>query len=123
VSATVFFECQRTVRKGVTNGYADLRGFPREAIEALSTRSREIGNPMERHGVSSGFPRGAASQTAPRARPVRPHSVRQWWRRPRPSANLVLPGQSFGQLGSTARLRMDGLAYRLSLAELSTKFR
>ncbi len=39
--------------EAVTNGYADLRGVPREAIEALSTRSREIASWLEKHGVSS----------------------------------------------------------------------
>ncbi len=44
----------------VRHGYADLRGFSREAIEAFSTRSREIGQWLEQHGVSS----VAAAQTA-----------------------------------------------------------
>jgi conjugative relaxase-like TrwC/TraI family protein len=37
----------------VTNGYADLRGFDRGAIDALSTRSKEIATWLEKHGVSS----------------------------------------------------------------------
>ncbi len=44
----------------VRHGYADLRGFTREAIEAFSTRSGEIGRWMAEHGVSS----VAAAQTA-----------------------------------------------------------
>jgi conjugative relaxase-like TrwC/TraI family protein len=39
--------------EAVTNGYADLRGFDREVIDALSTRSKEIASWLERHGVSS----------------------------------------------------------------------
>jgi len=37
----------------VTNGYADLRGFDRDVIDALSTRSKEIATWLEQHGVSS----------------------------------------------------------------------
>lgn len=37
----------------VTNGYADLRGFDRSVIDALSTRSREITTWLEKHGLSS----------------------------------------------------------------------
>lgn len=44
----------------VTNGYADLQGFGREVIDALSTRSREIAGWLEEHGVDS----VAARQTA-----------------------------------------------------------
>ena len=44
----------------VKNGYADIHGFGRDAIEALSTRSREIAGWLERHGVDS----VAARQTA-----------------------------------------------------------
>jgi conjugative relaxase-like TrwC/TraI family protein len=46
--------------EAVRHGYADLRGFSREMIEAFSTRSREIGKWLEQHGVSS----VAAAQTA-----------------------------------------------------------
>ena len=44
----------------VRHGYADIRGFSREVIEAFSTRSQEIGKWLEEHGVSS----VAAAQTA-----------------------------------------------------------
>jgi conjugative relaxase-like TrwC/TraI family protein len=44
----------------VKNGYADLKGFSRELIEAFSTRSREIRDWMKEHGVSS----AAAAETA-----------------------------------------------------------
>ncbi|MGH2973925.1 MAG: MobF family relaxase, partial [Solirubrobacterales bacterium] len=37
----------------VKNGYADLRGFDRDVIEALSTRSKEIGQWLEDHGLDS----------------------------------------------------------------------
>jgi conjugative relaxase-like TrwC/TraI family protein len=37
----------------VTNGYADLKGFGRDVIDALSTRSREIAGWVESHGVDS----------------------------------------------------------------------
>lgn len=37
--------------EAVKNGYADLLGFEREVIDALSTRSKEIAEEMERHGV------------------------------------------------------------------------
>lgn len=39
--------------EAVTHGYADLKGFDRDVIDALSTRSKEISSWMERHGVSS----------------------------------------------------------------------
>jgi conjugative relaxase-like TrwC/TraI family protein len=37
----------------VTNGYADLKGFDRDVIEALSTRSREIAGWVQSHGVDT----------------------------------------------------------------------
>lgn len=37
----------------VTNGYADLKGFSRDVIDALSTRSREIAGWVQSHGVDS----------------------------------------------------------------------
>ncbi|HEY8083320.1 MAG TPA: MobF family relaxase [Solirubrobacterales bacterium] len=46
--------------EAVTNGYADLKGFGRDVIEALSTRSREIAAWTEQHGVDT----IAAKQTA-----------------------------------------------------------
>lgn len=46
--------------EAVRHGYADLRGFSREAIEGFSTRSREIGQWLKEHGLSS----VAAAQTA-----------------------------------------------------------
>ncbi|HEX8753476.1 MAG TPA: MobF family relaxase [Solirubrobacterales bacterium] len=39
--------------EAVTNGYADLRGFDRAVIDALSTRSAEIAQWMDRNGVDS----------------------------------------------------------------------
>ena len=44
----------------VTHGYADLKGFSRDVIDALSTRSKEIATWLEAHGVDS----IAAAQTA-----------------------------------------------------------
>jgi hypothetical protein len=56
----------------VRNGYADIKGFSRELIEAFSSRSREIANWMERHGVSS----VAAAQTAAyKTRAAKDHGV------------------------------------------------
>jgi conjugative relaxase-like TrwC/TraI family protein len=46
--------------EAVTNGYADLKGFGRDVIDALSTRSKEIAGWLEAHGVDS----IAAAQTA-----------------------------------------------------------
>ena len=37
----------------VTNGYADLKGFAREVIDALSTRSKEIATWLKQHGLDS----------------------------------------------------------------------
>jgi conjugative relaxase-like TrwC/TraI family protein len=37
----------------VKNGYADLHGFDRAVIDALSTRSKEIATWLEKHGVNS----------------------------------------------------------------------
>jgi conjugative relaxase-like TrwC/TraI family protein len=39
--------------EAVRNGYADLKGFSRDLIEEFSTRSREIADWLERHGVDS----------------------------------------------------------------------
>lgn len=44
----------------VKNGYADLLGIGRDAIDALSTRSKEIGDWMNEHGASG----AAAAETA-----------------------------------------------------------
>jgi conjugative relaxase-like TrwC/TraI family protein len=56
----------------VRNGYADLRGVSREAIEGFSTRSREIAAWQERHGVWSV---GAAQTAAYRTRDAKDHGV------------------------------------------------
>jgi conjugative relaxase-like TrwC/TraI family protein len=45
----------------VTNGYADLKGFGRDAIEALSTRSREIAGWVQSHGVDTAAARQVAA--------------------------------------------------------------
>jgi len=37
----------------VTNGYADLKGFARDVIDALSTRSKEIADWLKQHGLDS----------------------------------------------------------------------
>ncbi len=46
--------------EAVTNGYADLRGFGRDVIDALSTRSKEIAGWLEAHGADG----ASAAQTA-----------------------------------------------------------
>jgi conjugative relaxase-like TrwC/TraI family protein len=56
----------------VRNGYADLKGFPRALIEAFSTRSREIAEWMDKHGVSSVK---AAQTAAYRTRDAKDYSV------------------------------------------------
>lgn len=56
----------------VKNGYADLKGFDRELIDAFSTRSREIADWMEKHGV---FTVAAAQTAAYRTREAKDHSV------------------------------------------------
>lgn len=56
----------------VRNGYADLKGFDRDLIEAFSTRSREIAEWMERHGVDSVK---AAQTAAYRTRAAKDHSL------------------------------------------------
>lgn len=39
--------------ESVTNGYADLKGFVRDVIDALSTRSKEIATWLKHHGLQS----------------------------------------------------------------------
>lgn len=56
----------------VTNGYADLKGFSRELIDAFSTRSREIADWLERHGASSVK---AAQTAAYRTRKAKDHTI------------------------------------------------
>ncbi|HET8956167.1 MAG TPA: MobF family relaxase [Solirubrobacterales bacterium] len=56
----------------IRNGYADIKGFGRELIEVFSTRSREIKDWLEKHGVSS----VAAAQTAAyRTREAKDHGI------------------------------------------------
>jgi len=56
----------------VTNGYADLKGFGRDVIDAFSTRSQEIAAWVESHGVDS----IAAKQIAAyRTRDAKDHGV------------------------------------------------
>ncbi len=56
----------------IKNGYADLKGFSRDVIEAFSTRSREIANWLEKHGV---FSVEAAQTAAYRTRDAKDYSV------------------------------------------------
>ncbi|HYQ78790.1 MAG TPA: MobF family relaxase [Solirubrobacterales bacterium] len=56
----------------VRNGYADLKGFPRELIDAFSTRAREIADWMERNGVDSVK---AAQTAAYRTRAAKDHDI------------------------------------------------
>jgi conjugative relaxase-like TrwC/TraI family protein len=56
----------------VTRGYADLEGFSRPVIEALSTRSREIGEWLQKRGFDSV---DAAQVAAYRTRPKKDHGL------------------------------------------------
>jgi conjugative relaxase-like TrwC/TraI family protein len=58
--------------EAVKNGYADLKGFSRELIEAFSIRSREIAEWMARHGATSAK---AAQTAAYRTRDAKDHGV------------------------------------------------
>jgi conjugative relaxase-like TrwC/TraI family protein len=58
--------------EAVKNGYADLKGFSRELIEAFSIRSREIAEWMARHGASGAK---AAQTAAYRTRDAKDHGV------------------------------------------------
>lgn len=58
--------------QSVKNGYADLKGFSRELIDTFSTRSREIADWMEKHGV---FTVAAAQVAAYRTRKAKDHGV------------------------------------------------
>ena len=62
----------------VTNGYADLQGFGRDVIDALSTRSKEIATWLEKHGVSSVE---AAQTAAYRTRANKDYGVEEGGRR------------------------------------------
>ncbi|HEX3172821.1 MAG TPA: MobF family relaxase [Solirubrobacterales bacterium] len=89
----------------VKNGYADLKGFSREAVEAFSTRSREIAHWLEEHGVSSVQ---AAQTAAYRTRAAKDHGidaserVTEWERRAEP---FGLSAQSAAQMVEEARPR------------------
>jgi conjugative relaxase-like TrwC/TraI family protein len=56
----------------VNNGYSDLKGFSRDLIKAFSTRSREIAEWMQKHGLDSVK---AAQTAAYRTRDAKDHSV------------------------------------------------
>ena len=58
--------------EAVKNGYADIKGFSRDLIDAFSTRSREIADWMEKHGV---FTVAAAQTAAYRTRQAKDHDV------------------------------------------------
>lgn len=62
----------------VLNGYADLRGFDRDVIDALSTRAKEINAWLDKHGVSSVE---AAQTAAYRTREAKDYGVDQDERR------------------------------------------
>lgn len=56
----------------VRNGYADLKGFPRELIDSFSTRAREIADWMQKNGVDSVK---AAQTAAYRTRAAKDHGI------------------------------------------------
>jgi conjugative relaxase-like TrwC/TraI family protein len=89
----------------VTNGYADLRGFGRDVIDALSTRSREIARWTEEHGVDS----VAARQTAAyRTRDKKDYGVDEDDRRGEwieQTAPFGITPESIGEMVAAARPR------------------
>jgi conjugative relaxase-like TrwC/TraI family protein len=89
----------------VTNGYADLRGFSRDVIDALSTRSREIAGWLAEHGVDS----VAARQTAAyRTRDNKDYGVDEDDRRGEwieQAAPFGITPQSIGEMVADARPR------------------
>ncbi|MGC1853654.1 MAG: MobF family relaxase [Solirubrobacterales bacterium] len=60
--------------EAVTNGYADLKGFDRDVIDAFSTRSKEIASWLEKHGVSTVE---AAQTAAYRTREAKDYGVNE----------------------------------------------
>src|SRR5215203_2499507 len=58
--------------QSVKNGYADLKGFTRPLIDTFSTRSRQIADWMEKHGV---FTVAAAQTAAYRTRKAKDHGL------------------------------------------------
>ncbi len=91
--------------EAVTNGYADLRGFGREVIDALSTRSKEIAGWLEQHGVDSVE---AAQTAAYRTRANKDYGVDEDERREEWIATAapfeVTPGR-IGEMVASARPR------------------
>ncbi len=89
----------------VKNGYADLRGFGRDVIDALSTRSREIARWTEEHGVDS----IAAKQTAAyRTRDKKDYGVDEDDRRGEwieQTAPFGITPESLGEMVADARPR------------------
>lgn len=89
----------------VTNGYADLKGFGRDVIDALSIRSKEIAGWLEAHGVDS----IAAAQTAAyRTRANKDYGVDEDGRREEWIATAEPYGvtpEGMGEMVANARLR------------------
>ena len=81
--------------EAVTNGHADLKGFDRPVIDALSTRSAEIARWMEERGVSP----AAAQMAAYRTREAKDHGIDEDARRAEWVATAAPHGVSPGSVG------------------------
>jgi conjugative relaxase-like TrwC/TraI family protein len=101
--------------EAVTNGYADLKGFSREAIEALSTRSQEIAEWTEKHGVDTIAAKQAAAY---RTRDKKDYGVDEDDRRgewEQTAEPFGITPESVGQMVADAQPREP---HRLSEADL-----
>jgi conjugative relaxase-like TrwC/TraI family protein len=89
----------------VTRGYADLKGFDRGAIDALSTRSKEIGEWLRKRGFDSVK---AAQVAAYRTRPKKDHGLDEDARRAEWEAAATphgIDGQSLAEMIERAEVR------------------
>lgn len=89
----------------VRNGWADLQGFGREVIEALSTRSKEIAGWLESHGVEGAR---AAQVAAYRTREAKDHGLDEDERRAEwieTAAPFEVTPESLGEMVAEANPR------------------